>query len=335
MREPTMADIATHVGVSRQLVSIVLRDMPGASSETRRVVREAAATLGYRPHMGARSMRQTKSWHLGVTFAPAHATESDIVEAMYPAAAAKGYSIVLSAQTSTRTTVQAVEEVLGYRCAGIVVIGTELSDLEMSAVVERAKVPVVAVGSGSHNAAFDVVRSIGGYGIGLAVAHLIELRHRRIAYVNAESMPSAGVRRQGYLEAIKGAGLKADVVDTPGRDYTEESGAAAGRALLDRDLLPSAVVAGNDQQAVGLLQILSRAGVGIPADISITGFDDSRFAQLTSVDLTTARQDPAQMGQAAVEAVLRRIGRPTVPPRVFEVEPTLVTRTSTAAPRLP
>jgi DNA-binding LacI/PurR family transcriptional regulator len=335
MREPTMADIAAHVGVSRQLVSIVLRDMPGASSETRRVVREAAATLGYRPHMGARSMRQTKSWHLGVTFAPAHATESDIVEAMYPAAAAEGYSIVLSAQTRTRTTVQAVDEVLGYRCAGIVVIGTELPDVEMSAVVERAKVPVVVVGSGSHNALYDVVRSTGAYGIGLAVAHLIELGHRRIAYAHAESMPSAAVRQQGYLQAVRGAGLEADVVRTPGRDYTEESGAAAGRALLDRDALPTAVVAGNDQQAVGVLQVLSRAGVGVPAEVSITGFDDSRFAQLSSVDLTTARQDPGEMGQAAVEAVLRRIGRPMVAPRVFEVEPTLVVRTSTAAPRQP
>jgi DNA-binding LacI/PurR family transcriptional regulator len=335
MREPTMADIAAHVGVSRQLVSIVLRDMPGASSETRRVVREAAATLGYRPHMGARSMRQTKSWHLGVTFAPAHATESDIVEAMYPAAAAKGYSIVLSAQTGTRTTIQAVDEVLGYRCAGIVVIGTELSDREMSAVVARAKVPVVAVGSGGRNDAYDVVRSTGDVGIGLAVAHLIELGHRRIAYVHAESMPSAGVRQRGYLEAVRGSGLEADVVRTPGRDYTEEAGAAAGRSLLDRETLPTAVMAGNDQQAVGVLQVLSRAGVGVPADVSITGFDDSRFAQLSSVDLTTARQDPAEMGQAAVEAVLRRIGRPTVEPRVFEVEPTLVVRTSTAAPRWP
>jgi len=333
MREPTMADIAAHVGVSRQLVSIVLRDMPGASTETRRVVREAAATLGYRPHMGARSMRQTKSRHLGVTFAPAHATESDIVEAMYPAAAAHGYSIVLSAQTQTRTTVQAVEEVLGYRCAGIVVIGTELSDPEMSAVVARAKVPVVAVGSGGRNDAYDVVRSTGDVGIGLVVAHLIELGHRRVAYVHAESMPSAELRRQGYLGAIGGAGLEADVVSTPGRDYTEEAGAGAGRALLDRAVLPTAVVAGNDQQAVGVLQVLSRAGVGVPSEVSITGFDDSRFAQLSSIDLTTARQDPAQMGQAAVDAVLRRVGRPTVPPSVFDVEPTLVLRTSTAGPR--
>jgi DNA-binding LacI/PurR family transcriptional regulator len=148
--------------------------------------------------------------------------------------------------------------------------------------------------------------------------------------VHAESMPSAAVRREGYLGAMSGADLDADIVQTPGPDYTEESGAAAGRALLDRARLPTAVVAGNDQQAVGVLQVLSRAGVAVPGQVSLTGFDDSRFARLSSVDLTTARQDPMEMGTAAVEAVVRRVARPTAPPTLFEVEPTLVVRTSTA-----
>jgi DNA-binding LacI/PurR family transcriptional regulator len=333
MREPTMADIAAHLGVSRQLVSIVLRDMPGASPDTRERVLKAAAQLGYSPNIGARTLRQTRSRHIGVAFAPAHATEPDIVEAIYPAATEHGYHVVLSAETATRSTQQAVEELLGYRCAAIIVIGSELADAQMRALAKRAKVPLVAVGAGERNAAFDVVRSAGDTGIALAVQHLVELGHQRIAYVHCESMPPAALRLKGYVRAVGEAGLEADVVSLSGSDYTEESGAAAGRQLLDRTQLPTAVVTGNDQEAVGVMQVLARAGVAIPDEVSLTGFDDSRFARLTSVDLTTARQDPGQMGDAAVSAAMRRIGRPTLRPSLCVIEPWLVVRSSTGRPR--
>ena len=97
----------------------VQAQLPGASPETRDRVLKAAKDLGYSPHIGARTLRQSRPRQIGVAFAPAHATEPDIVEAIYPAAAEHGYRVVLSAQTSTRTTVLAVEELLGYRCASI------------------------------------------------------------------------------------------------------------------------------------------------------------------------------------------------------------------------
>jgi DNA-binding LacI/PurR family transcriptional regulator len=126
-------------------------------------------------------------------------------------------------------------------------------------------------------------------------------------------------------------GLEEDVVVLRGADFTEEAGAISGRMLLQRDHLPTAVVSGNDQQAVGLMQVLARAGVGMPDEVSITGFDDSRFARLSSVDLTSARQDPEQMGQSAVAAALRRVDRPDLRPALYVVEPSLVVRTSSAA----
>jgi DNA-binding LacI/PurR family transcriptional regulator len=331
-RQPTMADIAAHVGVSRQLVSIVLRDMPGASATTRERVLNAAAELGYSPHMGARTLRQTRSRHIGVAFAPAHATEPDIVEAIYPAAAEHGYQVVLSAQTATRSTQQAVEELLGYRCAAIIVIGSELAEAEMRVIAQRAKVPLVAVGAGERNPAFDVVRSAGDRGTALAVAHLAELGHRRIAYLHCAVMPAASLRLTGYLHAIGEARLEADVVSLSGSDYTEESGAQAGRRLLDRPQLPTAVVTGNDQQAVGMMQVLARAGATIPGDVSLIGYDDSRFARLSSVDLTTTRQDPQKMGEAAVSAAVRRISRPAVDPSLCVIEASLVVRSSTGLP---
>jgi DNA-binding LacI/PurR family transcriptional regulator len=335
-RPPTMADIAAHLGVSRQLVSIVLRNQPGASEETRRRVQEAVTELGFTAHVGARSLRRTRSTDLGVIFAPAHSTEPEIVEHIYPAASARGYDVILSAQTATRTTGQAVEELLGHRCAAVIVIGSNLDHAGLRAVTERSPVPVVGVGYGRRNACYDVVRSSGDKGIGEIVTYLAQLGHRQITYVDAAAMPPATLRRRGYDRATGRLGLRADVLSVPG-DYTtgtyfEEVGSAAARILLRRAELPTAVVAPNDHTAVGLLQVLVRNGVRVPQDVSVTGFDDAPIARLSSIDLTTVRQDPELMGVAAVEAAVRRIQNPGLKPGETIVETSLVLRGSTAAP---
>jgi DNA-binding LacI/PurR family transcriptional regulator len=166
------------------------------------------------------------------------------------------------------------------------------------------------------------------------VHHLVGLGHREIAYVHGEAMPPASLRLEGYLRAVRAALLDEDVLWFSGPDYTEETGAAAGRQLLARPRLPTAVVAGNDQQAVGLMQVLFRSGVAVPTDVSVTGFDDSRLAQLSSVDLTTARQDAHLLGEAAVAASIRRIDRPVLPPGLTVVAASLVVRSSSGQPRL-
>ncbi|GAA4732064.1 LacI family DNA-binding transcriptional regulator [Phytohabitans rumicis] len=336
-RQPTMADIAAHLGVSRQLVSLVLRDAPGASEETRRRVREAARQLGFSPHVGARSLRRARSADLGVIFAPAHSTELEIVEHIYPAAAARGYDVILSAQTATRSTNQAVEELLGHRCAAVIVIGSNLDHAGLRAVSRRSPVPVVDVGYGKRNAYYDVVRSSGDKGIAGVVTYLAELGHERIAFVDPAAMPAAVLRRRGYDQEINRLGLAADVLSPAGDytrgDYFEEAGSAAARTLLRRATLPSAVVVPNDHAAVGVLQILVRNGVRVPEDISVTGFDDAPIARLSSVDLTTVRQDPELMGVAAVEAAIRRVKEPDLKPGETVVETFLVVRGSTAEPR--
>jgi DNA-binding LacI/PurR family transcriptional regulator len=336
-RPPTMADIAEHLGVSRQLVSIVMRDVPGASEETRKRVKAAAQELGFSAHVGARSLRRTQSRDLGVIFAPAHVNEYEIVEAIYPAGAELGYDVVLSAQTATRGTRQAVEELLGHRCAALIVIGSDLHHGDMRKLTERSPVPVVDVGYGRLNGFYDVVRSSGDRGISDMVDHLVRLGHREIAYVNPASMPPAVLRQRGYVRAMNRHGLEADSIAISG-DYTvggyfEEAGAAGARMLLERGALPTAVVVPNDGAAVGLLQALTRAGVRVPDDVSVTGFDDAPPARLSAVDLTTVRQDPRLMGRAAVEAAVRRIADVGLGPEETVVPTSLVVRTSTAPPR--
>jgi DNA-binding LacI/PurR family transcriptional regulator len=327
-----MGDLAAHLGISRQLVSLVLNDAPGASAETRRRVRAAAAELGYRPHMAARALRQGGSTRLGVVFAPAHATEPDIVERIYPAAEREGYTVLLSAIAPTRSTDDAVDELLGHRCAAVIVIGSSRSTAQLRDLTVRVGVPVVVIGAGSRNAVFDVVKSAGDAGIALAVRHVVELGHRDIVYVNPAGMPAARLRRSGYLRTMRLFDLPPRVIDAPG-DYTEEAGASAARQLLAGARLPTALIAGNDQAAIGVLQVLARAGVRIPDEVSLTGFDDTRFARLSSVDLTTVRQDPGDMGEAAVKAAVRRIADAALKATQFITTPRLIVRSSTSAPR--
>jgi DNA-binding LacI/PurR family transcriptional regulator len=333
-REPTMADIAAHLGVSRQLVSLVLRDAPGASAETRTRVRAAAAELGYRPHAGARTMRQAVSRHLGVVFTPTNMPETDIVEAVYAAAADRDYHVLLSAQTPGRTTEIAVEELLGYRCAAVIVIGPQIPVASLTGLARRSPVPLVAVGAGERNRWFDVVRSAGDLGIRRVVHHLAGLGHRRITYVDPASMGPAPLRRKGYLAAVHELGLAQHVITVTG-GYVEEAGVEAGRRLLGAATLPTAVVVGNDQAALGLLLVLERNGVRVPDDLSVTGYDDARLAGISAVALTTLRQDPIEMGAAAVAAAIRRIQGPELRAALAVMDPTLVVRGSTAPPRRP
>jgi len=327
-RAPTMADIAAHLGVSRQLVSLVLRDLPGASEATRTRVRDAARELGYRPHAGARALRRTRSADLGVVFSPVHATEPEIVQAMYDAAAAKGYHVILAAQTPSRSLSTSVDELLSHRCAAVVVMGAEVSHRELRAIVDRSPVPITNVGGGNRNSSYDVVRSSGDIGISLAVDHLVGLGHRRVSFLNSSTMGPARLRLEGYRRAMQEHGLELDVVMWDG-EHDEQAGAVAARGLLARPELPTAVVAGNDQIAFGLLQVMLRAGVRVPQDLSVTGFDDIRIASVPGVELTTVRQDPALMGAAAVELAVRRVESPKSPPALRSVENTLVVRAST------
>jgi len=157
--------------------------------------------LGYRPHLAARSLRQTKSRHIGVAFAPVDAAEADLVEAIYPAAAEHGYQLVLSARTGTRSTQQAVDELLGYRCAAVIVIGSGLPAAELRELADRVTVPMVALGASQRSPAFDVVRSAGPPAIGIRGRALARRprQHRPTARRLIPPGPGASIARHYSL----------------------------------------------------------------------------------------------------------------------------------------
>jgi DNA-binding LacI/PurR family transcriptional regulator len=175
-----------------------------------------------------------------------------------------------------------------------------------------------------------VIRNDDAVGTRQAVDHLVGLGHTAIAYVDGGPNPGAEDRRAGYRAAMTDHGLASEIRIVPG-GYTEDEGAAAAEKLL-ADNLPTAVIAANDPCAIGILDTVLRVGIAVPGDLSVIGYDDSRFGRIPGLDLTSVRQDIPKMARSAVKAVVDRLDRPTRKPKDLMLKPKLVVRGTTSAP---
>lgn len=330
-KRPTMQDVAGRVGVSRALVSLVFRNAPGASQETRDRVITAAAELGYRPDSAARVLARSRSRMLGVILTVRNPFHADLVEAIYSVAEQRGYDIVLSAKGSTRGEHKAIEALLGHRCEALILLGPDANVSLLADAVHY--VPVVAVGRRMPKTGIDSVHTAEARGVRQAIDYLVELGHREIAHIDGGTGAGSAERRRGYRDAMRKHGLAEHIRVLPG-DHTEESGARAAQVLLGEERLPTAMLAGNDQCAFGLLDAFARAGVRVPEEISVVGYDDNPMAQLSHIDLTTVRQDIQRMAEHAVSAAIGRVEDPTQPVRDVVLEPKLVVRGTTGSPRV-
>ncbi|MFG1678654.1 LacI family DNA-binding transcriptional regulator [Nonomuraea sp. NPDC049269] len=324
-----MADVAARVGVSRALVSLVFRNEPGASKETRDRVLRAADELGYRPDNAARLLARNRSMVLGVMINVRNAFHADLVEAIYAEAERLGYEVLLSALGPARNERKVVEALLGHRCEALILLGPNAEAAYLAEVGEHT--PTVVVGRRVSGAGVDSVHTAENKGIRQAVDHLVGLGHRAIVHIDGGNGPGSAERRRAYRAAMRGHGLEKEIRVLPG-DHTEESGVKAGETLRHDHQLPTAVLAGNDRCAMGLMHALSRAGVNIPKDISVVGYDDSHIAHLSHIDLTTVRQDAEQMAQLAVRSAVERLDDNRLPSRELILDARLVVRGTTAPP---
>jgi DNA-binding LacI/PurR family transcriptional regulator len=327
-RRTTLADVAAHAGVSVPLVSIVMRDVPGASAATRERVRQAAEELGYRPDSRARLLRRTRSRLIGVAFGVQHPFHGDLVSGLYAAADAADYELALSAVTPGRDERHAIASLLQDRCEALILLGPHsptsyLADL-------AARMPVIVVARAVRHRDVDVVRTDDAAGLHQAVGHLVDLGHTRIAHIDGGRAPGAAERRRGYREALQRHGLAATQI-LPG-GLTEDEGAAAARALLDAAPRPTAVTVFNDRCAIGVLDVLRGAGLCLPRDMSVIGFDDDRLARLSHVALTTVAQDIQQITNLAITRAIARLDGTTVTERELIIPPHLIVRSTTAPP---
>jgi DNA-binding LacI/PurR family transcriptional regulator len=333
---PRLEDVAAAVGLSTASVSLVLRGAEGPSAATRERVLEAATRLGYRPDRAASLLARRRSRLIGVMLDIRSDYHGELVEDLHDVAEQQGYDLVLSTTTRTRDERRAVETLLDSRCEALVLLGPD-APAGWLAELDR-RIPVVVVGRPIGSPGVDVVRAADELGVGLAVDHLVGLGHEAIAYVDGGDGEIAAARRRGYERAMVRSGLAGAVRVFPG-DHTEEAGIEAGvraaAALAGPGPAPTAVVTFNDRVAVGLLDALSRAGVAVPGDVSVVGYDDSPLSRLAHVGLTTVSQNSRALVEHAVTAVVERLDAGRTTHSEVVLPPHLVMRTTTAAPRPP
>jgi DNA-binding LacI/PurR family transcriptional regulator len=303
-----------------------MRGAPHVSEARRAAVLAAAAELGYRPNLVARSLVERRTRTLGVLVSDLHNPFfAEVIDGLQAEAHERDLRIVLgTGRRDPDEEADAVEAFLQQDVDGLVLLSPQLS---AGALAEAARaVPTVVVATRQLRAPrCDVIVNDDALGAELAVAHLAELGHERIAHISA---PGTAERRAGYESAMARHGLVPLIA--PG-DVTDEGGYEGARALLVNGR-PTAIFACNDLAALGALTALEEAGLSVPGDVSLVGYDNTYLASIRHIALTSVDQPRLEMGRLAVRAIDARRAAPDAPARLRTVTPHLEIRGSSAPP---
>lgn len=331
-RGPTIVDVAARAGVSKSLVSLVMRGEPNVSDTKRAAVLAAAAELGYRPNAMAQGLVRNRTFVIGVMLSDLHNPFfTAVVDGISATAHDADYqALINTGDRSAAREVEAMETLLRLRTDGIVLAGTVIDP----SVIDRLgrEVPVVLASRESTSRVVDSVVTDDVAGIGLAVDHLVGLGHRSVAHITGGRGAGAKNRAKGYRRAMRRHGL-ADQMRLVTGSYTETGGAEGVAALWDGGVPPTGIVAPNDLAALGVLQALETLGRRVPEDVSVVGYDDSSLAALSHVALTSVRQDTAEIGATAVELLIERMDGGRTGPRHLVLDPAFTVRSTTAPSR--
>jgi LacI family repressor for deo operon, udp, cdd, tsx, nupC, and nupG len=339
MKRPTIGDVARLAGVSTATVSRALHSPEVVSEAARNAVLEAVRNTGYTQNTAAQSLRQRRAKavlvlvpDIGNTFF------SEILAGIERVASAAGQTILIG---DTANDVEREEDFLRYlrngRADGVLLLNGRLPPSIVAGLEEDIGPPPPMV---TISEALDrqVVPHVGIDNVAaaeMAVRHLLDLGHRRIAHLCG---PAGNIltrqRLAGYRRAMAAAGVaEADHTLLSG-DFTAESGGRAALQLLAMAERPSAIFCSNDEMAMGLISVLHGRGIAVPGDLSVVGFDDIVFAKTYIPALTTIHQPRLAIGERAMQILLGMLdGTSGRDPRTSLLEARLVVRASTAAPR--
>jgi DNA-binding LacI/PurR family transcriptional regulator len=328
-----LQDIAQHLGISKGTVSLALNDAPGVSPETRRRVKEYAQQVRYRPNQMARAIHTGRSNLVAVVLS--RLTDSfyeEVVQGIENVAAAHGYDIIVSSvvgaspRDTSRNADQLVDRLIGRHIDGLIGSIYSLPSSALS-LLDEAGVPVLYMGpeplEGQTSVSVDNV--LGGR---LAAEHLYELGHRRVLFLGGDER-FARLRAEGAREFLQESGqdvhLEIRLMDG---DAGLEAAyyAMATRLRQRRDF--TAVFCASDLLAVGVCKALQDAGVSLPGEVSVVGFDDLRWTKLITPALTTIHQPQVSQGEVVMELLMQKMNiEEEIPGRVLP--PRLVVRDST------
>jgi len=328
----SLKSLAAHLGLSQAAVSLVINRAPGAKSiphRTQELIRKAAIELNYRPNHLARSLRQQRSFTIGVVVPEiSEGYAALVMSGIEDHLLQEDYFYFVVSHRHREDLIEEYPLLLQQRAVeGLIAVDT--------AVAGAAQVPLVAVSGhrevpGVTNIVLDHARAAQ-----LAMEHLTKLGHKQIAFIKGQEFSSdTAVRWESMRNSANelGVPIKEKLIgQLEGESSSPELGYQVARQLLNSGEKFTALFAFNDISAIGTIQALREAGKRVPEDVSVVGFDDIQSAAFQNPGLTTVRQPLREMGKLAAETLLSRINNPQKAdyPKEIVVEPDLIVRGST------
>jgi LacI family transcriptional regulator len=336
----TIKDVAQHAQVSVATVSHVVNDTRFVSEATRLRVRQAIDELRYVPSALARSLKSNRTHTVGMMI-PNNSNPyfAEIIRGIEDTCYAAGFNVILCNSDDDPLKQSTYVRLLSEKQVDGLIVLSSGADVELLDTLRAATMPQVIVDREIDDLAADLVEvnhEAGGF---LATQHLLQLGHRRIACIaGPQALSSARQRVQGYQRALQEAGLAVDDSLLRRADFTSAGGHAAMSSLLDAALpvdRPSAVFASNDLMAIGAICAAAAAGLSIPKDLSVVGFDDIALAAYSNPPLSSIVQPKHQTGELAAQLLLQRIAQPDRELQRAILQPSLLVRQSTGPYRGP
>lgn len=304
MGDATIRDVARRAMVSVASVSRALNGLDNVSDETRAKVAKAAKALGYVPHAGARSLSLARTNAIGVVLPALHGEFfSEIVRGMDQVASARDYFLLLSNMHPDAKSSTAVLGALRGRVDGLLLMAPHVHDQELVDALPSG-LPTLLINTRAPSAERAGIHLDNAAGAKAVADHLLALGRRRIVHICG---PTGNIDAQERAAAFRNALAGKDVlVEVMLGDFYEESGARAVETLLSRGIDFDAIFAANDNMAIGAVEALRKAGLSVPRDVAVAGFDDIPLAK--HLGLTTVRVRIAELGERALERMLAILG---------------------------
>jgi LacI family transcriptional regulator len=342
----TIREVAKLSGVSVSTVSRVFNGYGDVSAATKERVLETARELDYAPSAAARTLVKQRSELIGVVLFTGrehpdigHPFFQDVLVGLKHGIGSRGYDVLLFAteqpdySSSDRAAHSYLRRARHHRVDGIVLMGVDRDDPEVRKLLD-AQIPLVGVDLDVSGPTATHVASDSVGGARLAVRHLYELGHRRIATIAGPQNSKPGADRLvGYRAELQALGLEMPPEYEEIGDWYAESAELAMRKLITLPTPPTAVFVAADLMAVGAMKAARQAGLRVPGQLAVVGFDDIQLASLLDPALTTIRQDKVGIGRAAARALLEQIENPEATPAALTLPVELVVRTSCGGAR--
>jgi len=322
----TIKDVARRAGVSIATVSRAINNVGPLREETRSRIISAIRELNYSPNAMGRGLVTSRTETLGVILPDVHGEFfSELMRGIDQAARARNYHIMISSTHSEKSEIESMlKHMRGGRVDGIIIMSPHVGSLELHGIIPRS-LPVVLLNCCAQHALFDTVQINNFGGAYKMVKHLIGHGHERIAIIKGqENNYDALERYRGYRAALEEHGLPIlSQLEVTG-NFTEESGFAATRLLLNVYPRPTAIFASNDAMAIGAIRALHEAGLAIPEDVAIAGFDDIPMSRYLTPPLSSVHVPIFELGAKAVERLFVSIDAKNKNPKqriLLDVDP--------------